>query len=136
MTTQTNVRAMHAATRYTYTAWVVNQHTTECAPLDVAAAETLAEAASLAAPHCQHKAKFFVRQVDAVTGIAVVALYAVKARKVWRKCPATMITKQIEERFADEVTVFQVRAFDPVEPFRWMPGCDVVGHSGILEARA
>lgn len=134
MNAQTNVRSMRAATRYTYSAWKVGAETRLCYPLDVGAADHIDEAVQAALLGCSHKDVFFVRQHDTFGDDHLVSMCVVKARKVWRKCPATMVTKQFNDLYADEMALFQVKAFAPAEPWRWTPGSDVVGHSGVLEA--
>ncbi len=36
---------------------------------------------------------------------------------------------------ADRICSVAVASFEPVQPWRWTPGCDVVGRSNVIEAR-
>lgn len=75
--------------------------------------DTLAEAVNRAALGCSHKATLFVLQTDELTGAQVLSISAIKARKVWRKCPDTMITKQVSETYPAEITQVRMMAFAP-----------------------
>lgn len=96
-------------------------------PLDVSAATTLGEARDEAARHCRHKDHFTVLQ-HTIDGKHILHVYYVKQTKpVWMKKPDMAHAVQVrplavEHRFSQEVA-----AYEPVAPWRWSPGADVVG---------
>jgi len=126
--TAQTARVMAAAfQRHSFTAWQTTGG--QAHPVDTGNAETLADAVARAALSCPHKATLFVLQRDELTGAQVLSISAIKARKAWRKCPDTLITKQVSECYPVELTQVRVTAFSPVEPWRWTPGADVVGQA-------
>lgn len=97
--------------RYTFKAWQTQGG--QAYPASTGSAETLTEAVNRAALACQHKATLFVLQRDELTGAQVLSISAIKARKAWRKCPDTLITKQVTESYPAELTQVRVSAFAP-----------------------
>ena len=96
--------------------------------LDTLDATTLAEARDHAASSCSHKDHFLVKQTDRATGRATLHLFYVKQKAAtWLRDPATGIPKQVRPLEAEHRFSVPVEAFAPVEPWRWSPGCDVVG---------
>lgn len=97
--------------RYTFRAWQTMGG--QAYPADTGNAATLVEAVNRAALGCQHKATLFVLQRDELTGAQVLSISAIKARKVWRKCPDTFVTKQFSESYPAEITQVRMSAFAP-----------------------
>ena len=97
--------------RHTFTAWQTMGG--QAHPVDTGKAETLTEAVSFAALSCPHKANLFGLQRDELTGAQVLSVSAIKARKVWRKCPDSLITKQVSESYPAEITQVRMSAFAP-----------------------
>lgn len=97
--------------RYTFTAWQTTGG--QAYPADTGNAETLAQAVAKAALCCPHKATLFVRQRDELTGHQVLSISVIKARKAWRKCPDSLITKQVAEHYAVELSQVRMTAFTP-----------------------
>lgn len=108
------VAACNAAAfqRHTFTAWQTTSGG-QAHPVQTGNADTLADAVAKAALSCQHKATLFVLQRDELTGHQVLSISAIKARKAWRKCPDSLITKQVAEHFAAELTQVRMTAFVP-----------------------
>lgn len=96
--------------RYTFRAWQTQGGQAHWVDTH---GETLAEAVNRAALGCSHKATLFVLQTDELTGAQVLSVSAIKARKAWRKCPDTLITKQVTECFPAEITQVRMMAFAP-----------------------
>jgi hypothetical protein len=103
--------AAAAFQRHTFTAWQTQGG--QAHPVNTGEAETLADAVAKAARYCPHKATLFVLQRDELTGHQVLSISAIKARKVWRKCPDSLITKQVSETYADELQQVRMSSFVP-----------------------
>lgn len=110
----------------------------EAHPLDCGDATSIDQALANAARGCAHKDGIALLQTDAITGDQLLVTAVIRQGKpVWRKCPDTLVAKQFRDLFADRQMTMKVRAFDPVEPWRWEPGADVVGQrSGAIEGIA
>ncbi|QCI93358.1 hypothetical protein [Novosphingobium sp. EMRT-2] len=110
--------------RHTYRAWHI-MDSTECAAIDVADATTLAEA--LGKVPLFHKRHFVIHETDTITGKTVAHFYQVKETKKWLKCPDTGVTRNVGVPYSVKLFAMAMDAFDPVEPWSWSPGADVVG---------
>lgn len=107
--------------RFTFEAWRVCA-SGKAQPIEVAA-ETLADAVSAAALHCQHKDVFLILETDTQAGTFTLHSYTVK-RKSSAKWNGE---RKVHDCYAERLFSMAVTEFAPVEPWRWTPGCDVVG---------
>lgn len=104
--------------------------------IDLSLASSLDEAIQTAGQHCQHKDWFSVLHVTPTKTTEHVC-YVKQGKPTWvRKegfAHAVQVKPlEVERKFSREVT-----AFAPVEPFRWTPGCDVVGvDRSLVEVRS
>lgn len=125
-----SAKAARPFARETYAAWrmVPESPRGEAYPLDIRA-ETLAEAVNLAAAQCQFKDTFVILVTDTVSGKQMARFHAIKreSKPNFRRNPDTGLTERYQKQYAVELFVMAVKAFSPVEPFRWEPDCDVVG---------
>lgn len=120
----------------TFRAWRIFENG-ENHPLAINASD-LAEAVMQAAPECPHKGKFVVCHVDALKGRTTLHFYTIRQKQaIWRHNPQTRQAERFTPRTAEHLLSQGVKSFDPVEPFRWSPGCNVVGvDSSIVEGRS
>lgn len=123
-------RASHFAAK-SFTAWrvPVDAARSECYPLDLGQPADLAEAASAAERQCNHLEHFVVREIDALGDKATLHIFAIRreSKRKFRRDPLTGEPGWSQRLYRDHLFSMQVRAFDPVEPWRWTPGCDPVG---------
>lgn len=109
-----------------YTAWRILPDGTS-QPLDLLGRSNLADAAEAALQGCQHKEHFIVLQITPTKRIEHV--YYVKAGKpTWRTPPGMVHAVQVKPLLPELRFSRQVAEIAPVEPWRWAPGCDVVGN--------
>lgn len=96
-------------------------------PLDIVGATNLADAANNALLSCHHKDHFTVMQTT-VAGEKIEHCYYVKAGKpTWVRKDGFAHAVQIKPLALEHRFSRKVAQFTPVEPWKWAPGCDVVG---------
>lgn len=97
-------------------------------PLEVTA-QDIPEAVNEGAPFCNHKDFLAVLHGHSGKGKKALHLYAIKqqSRPNYRKNPQTGLTESFRPLYADPLFSMTVNDFNPVEPFKWTPGCDAVG---------
>jgi hypothetical protein len=83
-----------------------------------------------AAVHCQHHDTLLILECDAIPGERRLHIYTIKreSKPTWQPAEDGTV-RAVHRHYAAHVTTFPVSAFEPVEPWRWSPGADVVGHS-------
>ncbi len=74
--------------------------------------------------------RVFVREHDSVNEVLQLHVYQVRKGK-WLGCYDERHIK-IYAYTADRLFSLPIEAFEPVEPWRYEPGCDVVGASAVL----
>lgn len=119
-----------------FTAWrILGNGTSQ--PLDTGDATTLDDAASNALQGCQHKDHFTVLHTN-VAGKQTEHVYYVKAGKpVFVRKPGFAHAVQIKPLSLEHRFSRKLAEFAPVEPWRWTPGCDVVGiDRNVVEQRS
>jgi hypothetical protein len=121
----------------TFRAWSIGESNSIAYPREIGEPATLAEAVRRAMP-AQHKARFMVLVENAVTRTGTLHIYAVKQSSKTVRIPHEDGTWRVGKPLLPEALVsLEVRAFDPVEPWRWSPGADVVGvDRTLVEGRA
>ena len=93
---------------------------------------TLEDVKAEAQGFCGHKEQFVILESDG--GKNTVRVYQIKQGKPEYLYVGGVPSRMTPHR-ADLVTEMQVHAYAPVEPFRWSPGCDVVGADrGVINA--
>jgi hypothetical protein len=124
-----NAVTLHRPTRATrFTAWRVTEKAAQPHPL---AAQTLAEIEREIATEAYHGDTFLIREDDAIRERTTLHVYRVRRGK-WTGCHGPD-ARRVYVWVADRLLSVPVRAFDPVEPWRYVPGCDPVGRSGVIE---
>jgi hypothetical protein len=95
-------------------------------------AETLADIERAIATEAYHGCTFMVRETATLSRIATVHSYRVRKGKAvgWDRD-----AKRTYAYTADKLFAVEVAAFEPVEPWRCVPGADRVGGNGIIEGR-
>ena len=123
-------------TRRTFEAWRVlsaGNSQVEYIPEGTIGAEAIAQALA-----CEGSfgSTLLIRETDSVAGTA--KLHAFKVRRgSWRGRYAEGLNRKIYPYNADPLFSVEVKAFDPVTPWRWTPGCDAVGRDpNIIEGAA
>lgn len=105
------------------------------APIDISAT-TLTGAAEQACARCDPKQPFIIRQTDPA-GNATLHFYRVKrSTKLFTTRESYDGGRPVREgkKVPDHLFTLAVEAFEPAGPWRWMPGCDVVGiDRGLVE---
>ena len=132
--------AMQRATPYKpANAFTVLAWTEGGTPIDVSAAADVKEAADIAANRVGHKGGFVLLQTHDGTNRQACRFCRVKrSTKHHTYRPALDGGNPVREGKLEAVEVFAmaVTAFAPVEPWKWTPGCDVVGiDRTLIEAR-
>ncbi len=86
---------------------------------------------------CAHKDIFLIRE-ETVTGAQTVHQYAVKTKGKPSYRRIGNEVRRGQDVHAVKIMTLSVAAFVPIEPWRWTPGCDVVGniHNDIIEGVA
>lgn len=116
----------------TFRAWKTG---TAATPLAIHAGD-LAEAVQSAAVHCCHGEHYIVEHTEARTGKRTVHAYAIKreAKRSLRRNPETGAPEWSQRLYPVHLFSLPVTDFAPVEHWHWSPGCDVVGHDGVISA--
>lgn len=123
-------------TTNTYAAWKVSSNG-QCLPLDVSGHADLGGVINRALMFCAHKDVFLVQIEDAVTDRARLEVYRVKQAAQAKRVPHEDGTwRMVKPLLPQFLTWFSIKAFSPVEPWRWTPGADVVGHTDTVEGVA
>lgn len=93
-------------------------------------ATSLIEIERTIATELNHGATFLVRETATISGRATLHTYRVRKGKAmaWGAD-----AKRTYRWVADRLFSVEVTAFAPVEPWRWSPGCDVIGQSNFIE---
>ena len=92
-------------------------------------ATTLAEAVDQAKVQCAHKDVFVIRVTDALTAETKAHFFAVKRKSQGRWVVRDHVPTKVHDQYAEPLFALAVSAFQPVEPWRWTPGCDVGGYA-------
>mgnify|MGYP000629688827 CR=1 FL=1 len=95
-------------------------------PLDIIAGD-LAEAIQSASVKCQHKDYFTVLHTAASGKRTEHVCYVKQQAARWVRKPGFAHAVQVRPLSADVLFSRAVAAVEPVEPWRWTPGADVVG---------
>lgn len=123
-----------------FAAWTIAEFSQErLYPIDIDQPSTLAEATQRAAVQCDHKDHFVVCQWDPIKNIGTLHFHAIKreAKRQYRRDPITGEAGWSQRLYPVLLFTVPVHAFDPVEPWRWEPGADVVGvDRTLIEGRA
>jgi len=100
-------------------------------PQDVTG-ETLADIERRLATEANHGATFMVLETKSLSDIATLHSYRIRKGKAigWDR-----EAKRTYAYAADRLFSVEVSAFEPVQPWRYVPGCDVLGASGVIEGR-
>lgn len=115
-----------APMRPTFTAWLVLA-SGKAHPLPADGA-TLNEAlASALTGGCTHKSQVVIREHNPVKRETRLHVYAIKRRSAGRWVVRDHVPAKVHDLYPDPLFVLDVTAFEPVEPWKWTPGCDVVG---------
>jgi hypothetical protein len=97
------------------------------------AGTTLADIEASLAVEPYHGVTFMVRETPTLSDrVAILYTYRVRRCK-WAGRFAD--GRKVYPYAADRLFSAAVAAFDPVEPWHWMPGCDALGRSNVIEAR-
>jgi len=76
-----------------------------------------------------------VRETDEISAASAVHFFQIRRGK-WLGRYNDLGSRKVYPHHAAPLFKVQVSAFDPVEPWRWVPGCDVVGRDpNVVEAR-
>lgn len=126
MTTVTRPAYAHLLPAETFRAWRVLDN--GCSQPIETSATTLADAAQQAAQACRHKDYFTVLQT-VVSGARIEHVYYVKQQAArWIADPDNFgAPKRVQPLKAERLFCRELREIEPVEPWRWTPGADVVG---------
>lgn len=125
MSAATKPAFAHLLPAETYCAWRVLANGTS-QPVEITAT-SLAEAIQSAALHCQHKDYFTVLQTTASGKNIEHVCYVKQQAARWVRKPGFAHAVQVRPLSADVLFSRAVAAVEPVEPWRWTPGADVVG---------
>lgn len=109
-----------------------NACTVSCAsygPISVASISAASLALNAALPQCHHKDVLAILYGHDGKREKVLRFYAIKqqSKPVYRRNPETLLTEAMRPLYAALLMETKVHGFDPVEPWRWTPGADVVG---------
>lgn len=97
------------------------------------AATTLLEIEREIATEAAFGATFMVRETATLSGRATLHTYRIRREK-WTGRYAD--GRKVYPHSADKLFALEVSAFEPVEPWRWTPGADVLGvDAGLIEGR-
>jgi hypothetical protein len=78
-----------------------------------------------------HGATILVRETETLTGTTTLHSYRVRRGKWLGRYDDAC--RRVYAHSADKLFSMEVSSFAPVEPWRWSPGCDVVGQSNVIE---
>jgi hypothetical protein len=133
MNAPANLRPM---ARSTFTVWRLSSDVKHAVAHSLTVA-TLPQIEREIAVTASHGATVFVLEQDAITGAQLLHAYRIRRGKWAGRYDADTGTKTYPCS-ADKLFALPVAAFEPVEPWRWSPGCDVVGvHiDDLIEGRA
>lgn len=107
-----------------YRAWRIGT-AGKCQPVDLGDADGADAVIARAMPMTRGDT-FIVETTDVRSGARNVTIYCVRQRSgAVGYDPLT--GRNLYKLYADPIAAFDVTAFEPVEPWRWTPGCDVVG---------
>ncbi len=92
-------------------------------------ASSFDEAVTAATLCCQHKDTLAVLYTHPGKDERTLRLYAIKreAKAIYVRNPQTGETERVQRLYPALLLELAVNAFDPVEPWRWSLGADVVG---------
>lgn len=122
----------------TFAAWrIADGNDSAAYPLECVAT-TLAEAVDSAAPSCCHKDTLLILATEGRSGRKTLHAFRIKqGKRTYRTDPLTRVAGFVAPLYAEKQFTLPVEDFAPVEPFRWTPGCDVVGvDRSVVEARS
>lgn len=94
--------------------------------------ETMADIARALSDAAYHGDTFLIEETLAVSGKTT--LHTVRIRR-GKAIGWSADAKRTYAYTADRLCSVAVKAFDPVLPWRWSPGCDVLGVGNVIEAR-
>lgn len=126
-----------------YTAWRISPDSprAECQPCNMGNPATLREAINdaLTGAAFQHKDTLALLITDTVSGKQIVHFYAIrqdtKAPYIFDKEKGRAV--KAKRYYPDPIFSMAVSEFSPVEPWRWTPGADVVGHDrNMIEGKS
>lgn len=121
----------------TFTAWRVTGGKSH--PLEISAA-TLTEATEQALHHCQPRDTLLILATAGLSGRQTLHSFTVKKstkRYFYRASYDGGPQVRVAMKEALAGFAIEVERFAPVEPFRWSPGCDVVGvDRSVVEQRS
>ena len=126
---------------HTFRAWRIVPGNPEAIRLDTLDADTLDDAIANVLTGklaVNHKDFLAIEEADAVKGTRLVHIHAIKrqSQPQYRRDPQTGRAAAFHRHYPQHLFTMQASAFEPVEPWRWEPGCDVVGHDfSLIEAR-
>jgi hypothetical protein len=125
MNAPTNIRPRQLA-QYEYTCWRLigpaQPHPVQ--------ARTLQEVEAALATEANHGSTFLVLETDVIRETASLHVYRVRRGKWAGRYDGA---RKAYPHSADHLFSVPVKAFEPVEPWRYVPGCDVVGRSSVIE---
>lgn len=107
-----------------FTAWRILDNGEACPERLFAA--TLPEIERELANEGTHQHRYVVRETDPINGKATLHFYTIR-KGAWKGHYSHNRARKVYPYTADRLLSMKVNAFDPVEPWRWTPGCDVVG---------
>ena len=86
------------------------------------------------ATEAHHGETFLIREDDVIRERSTLHVYRIRKGKWAGRFEGS---RKAFPYVADRLVSVQVKAFEPVEPWKWAPGCDVLGRSNVIEgARA
>ena len=91
------------------------------------AAETLSDAVTLTLMRCQHRDFFVIRETETLSGKQTLHWFTVKRKSTARYVVVDHVTRPVHDLYAEHLFDLAVTSFDPVTPWAWAPGADVVG---------
>lgn len=120
--------------RETFTCWAKRDGDAKASRFTVSAT-TLPEIEREIAAGPYYGMTVLVLGEDTIAGTKLLHVYRIRRGKwLGRTDPRTFA--KVYPHTADKLFSMPVRDFSPVEPWRWTPGCDVVGHTNIIEGAA
>ena len=107
-----------------YQAWRLRDET--AVPLELGEVNDVQDALAAACASCGHKDTLFLLCDDGRAKL-LRAYVIQQGKREHRRDPVTGIPRWVHELKPATLFAMAVSAFDPVEPWRWTPGCDPVG---------
>lgn len=120
--------------RHTFEAWKIGANGVAYPLTDRIAdgAETALCVGAQFATEAHYGAIIVVKTVDSVSQDVTIATFRIR-RGAWKGRYSPQLRKEYPHK-AELLHTMKVRAFEPVEPFRWSPGADIVGAGdGVIE---